>query len=270
MRRTTLGLTVLVLVLAVHSGATGQGNGDVATVTVLHALPEFVADVYVNGELTLDGFEPETATDPLPLPPGDYQIDIREVGAPPDSDPVLSSTATIEAGQNVSIIARLTTEGLPELVVFENDVSAAKAGKARLVVRHAAGAPSLAVQVDDKPRFGELESGGEAVGQFAAGAHSIEFMVAETSEPVLGPADLSLNEGTAQIVYAVGSLEEDSLDLMIQTIDDLASAPSGVLTGNGGLAENPGFPLWGFGLMVLLAVSGVWSALVLVRKGGAR
>src|SRR5438093_3900940 len=100
-----------------------QANPVTATVTVLHALPGFTADVYVNGKLTLSGFKPETATDPLALPPGRYKIDIRDVGAEPTAKPVLSGAVTLTAGQNLSIIAGLTAQGDPELNVFQNDLT---------------------------------------------------------------------------------------------------------------------------------------------------
>jgi hypothetical protein len=266
MRRTAGVLLTTLLFTAIGAGPAAGGKSESATVTVLHALPGFVADVYVNGQLTLDGFQPETATDPLSLPAGSYEIEVRDVGAAADSEPVLAWSGAIEGGQNLSIIARLTEEGQPELAIFENDVSSVSPGKSRLVVRHAAGAPTFRVFVDDRAKFDSLASGGEAAAQFRAGNHSIEFMLETSSDSVLGPADLRLSEGTAQIVYAVGSLEGESLDVMIQTISGLASSPSGVLTGDGGSAGTPHFPLWAVAVMAVLAMSAAWSIGSLVRQ----
>jgi hypothetical protein len=48
----------------------------------------------------------------------------------------------------------------------------------------------------------------------------------------------------------VGSAQADTLDLMVQAVHGLHSAPSGVLTGDGGLGAEPGFPSWAVALMV--------------------
>ena len=73
--------------------------------------------------------------------------------------------------------------------------------------------------------------------------------LAGENQAVLGPADLNLAEGTATIVYAWGSAEDGNLDLAVQTIDGLHSAPSGVPGGEtGAAAADDAAPLWAFGL----------------------
>ncbi len=84
----------------------------------------------MNGELTLSGFEPETATDPLELPPGRYVIEIRDVGADPTSEPALAGSVRLRTGQNLSIIAGLSVAGEPELNVFKNPLSPVPPGRA--------------------------------------------------------------------------------------------------------------------------------------------
>ncbi len=58
-------------------------------------------------ELTLADFEPGTITDPLPLPAGEYAIDVREAGAEASADPAITAAATLEGGSNVSLVAHL-------------------------------------------------------------------------------------------------------------------------------------------------------------------
>lgn len=99
--RAFLVLVVIVAMAPVWAAFEAQARPARTTVTVLHALPGFTADVYVNGKLTLSGFEPETATDPLELPPGRYRIAIRDVGAAPTSEPALAGTVTLKAGENL-------------------------------------------------------------------------------------------------------------------------------------------------------------------------
>ena len=58
-------------------------------------------DVYVNGDLTLEGFTFGSVTDPLELPAADYDIEIFPGGADPEADePALSDTVTLPAGAN--------------------------------------------------------------------------------------------------------------------------------------------------------------------------
>ena len=64
-----------------------------------------------------------------------------------------------------------------------------------------------------------------------AGTVSAAVAAAGTTEPVIGPADLDLKEGTATFVHAIGSLQDSTLGLVAFTVSDLHSAPSGVPSG---------------------------------------
>jgi hypothetical protein len=73
---------------------------------------------------------------------------------------------------------------------------------------------------------------------------------AGTTEPVIGPADVPVAEGQATIVYAIGSLEEGSLGVAVQTIGGLHSAPGSVPAGSGGLADTgSSAPVWALALV---------------------
>lgn len=54
---------------------------------------------------------------------------------------------------------------------------------------------------------------------------------------------LTLKEGTATIVYAIGSAEDKNLSLVAQTISGLHSAPGDVPSGDGG-AAGTGLQTW--------------------------
>src|SRR5690606_18078000 len=91
-----------------------------------------------------------------------------------------------------------------------------------------------------------------------AGTVSADVVLAGTEDVVLGPADLNLAEGTNTIVYAWGSAADANLDLAVQTIDGLHSAPEGVPSGQGGLADN--------GALMILALAGVAGAVAASRR----
>jgi hypothetical protein len=261
----TWGFGVFVLVLGFAAPAWGALTKPApAIVTVLHALPDFTADVYVNGELTLSGFEPETATDPLELPAGEYTIEIRDVGAAATSKPALKGAVQLKAGQNVSIIAGLTRDGAPALNVFANDLSRVPAGRARLIVRNVADMPSFGVRLDGDLVLKKVRNSGEATKEVGAGVYS--FKTTSSSGARIGPHELVLEEGTADIVYTVGSAEDGTLDLMFQTIKGLQNSPGSVLTGDGGFASPPGFPGWATTTIAIAALCFLGSFIVLLRR----
>lgn len=221
-----------------------------ASVMIVHGLPGFTADVYLNGELLLDGFKPTSTAGPLQLDPGSYRVGIREVGASPNSPPVLSATLRLSSRSNVSIVAHLTKSGDPTLSVFHNTFEQIAAGRSLLYVRNVAAVAPLSVRLDDRLVKRGLREGGEWGVATAPGRHMIAFGSGAANEVLIPPTDIRLDEGVAQIVYVVGSAKADNLDLMVQAVHGLHSAPSGVLTGDGGLGAEPGFPFWAVALMV--------------------
>jgi hypothetical protein len=224
--------------LAVTAGALAFGPAtaavaaDDATVVVVHGIPDTDVDVYVNDDLTLDNFTFSTVTDPLTLPAGDYAIAIRAADAEATADPILEADATLEAGDNVSIVAHLNADGDPVITPFANDVSNTSAGEGRLVVRHTAAAPAVDVLAGGEAVFSDLTNPNEEQADLAAATVSASVALAGTTDPVIGPADVPVVEGQATIVYAVGSAEAENLDVLVQTIDGLESAPASVDTGN--------------------------------------
>lgn len=252
MRKLLVALAGIALLgLALTGTASAQaGNG---TVTVIHGVPGLTVDVYVNGEPTLTDFAPQTVTDPISLPAGEYEIEIRGAGEPADSEPAIAGTASLPAGANASIVAHLDAEGAPTLSVFVNDMAPTAAGNGRLVVRHTAAAPAVDVLAGGSPIFENLANPNEAKADVPADTYSASVAATGTTDPVIGPADVPVAEGQATIVYAVGSLEDASLGVVVQTIGGLHSAPSSVPSGSGGLAaDSAGISAW----MIALAAAG--------------
>jgi len=247
--RALVGLTVGATGALLALGATpAMADNHTATISVLHAVPETPVDVYANGELLLDDFEPGTLTDPQELPAGAYDIQVFPADAPDGSGEALfGGSAEVPAGANATVVAHLAEDGTPTLTPFVNDTSAVEAGQARVTVRHTAAAPAVDVRAGGDPVFENLTNPKEAKADLPAATVKADVVLAGTGTVALGPADLNLKEGTATIVYAVGSAEEETLELVAQTITGLHSAPGGVPSGSGGLADR--------------GLSGAWYAL---------
>ncbi len=177
-------------------------------------------------------------------------------------------TVTLAAGGNYTATANLDAEGSPTANFYTNDVSTVEAGKSRLTVRHTAAAPAVDVLAGGAPVVENLSNPGEATLTTDPGTIAAAVAATGTTAPVIGPADLTLAEGTATIVYAWGSLEAGNLALATQVIEGLHSDPSAVPGAQAGPAaqDNTGTIL-GAGAVGLVLLSG---AAVAARMRTAR
>lgn len=266
MKRTAVALTGG-LALAVAAAVPAMADNHESAVSVLHGVPGLTVDVYVNGEEAIPDFAPGTLTDPLTLAAGSYDIDVYADGSDPEADEPAISAQGIEVpgGANLTLVAHLGADGTPTLSAFANDTSQLEAGEARLTVRHTAAAPAVDVRAGGEAVIQALENPNEQVLDLPAGTVSADVVAAGTDTVVLGPADVPLNEGTNTIVYAWGSLDDDNLDLAIQTIDGLHGDPGGVPSGEAGLVGGNTAALW-----ILAAAGAAGVALASRRLADAR
>ena len=225
---------VLALALAPAALAMPAHAADEATVSILHGVPGATVDVYANGDSLLTNFKPGTLTDPVMLPAGDYDLKVTAAGAGADGDAVIEAKdVAVPAGANITVVAHLDASGKPVLTPFVNDTSPIDAGQARITVRHTAAAPAVDVRANGKVAFKGLTNPNEVKADLPAGTISADVVLAGTDTVAIGPADVALKEGTNTIVYAWGSADQDNLDLAVQTISGMHSAPGGVPAGGG-------------------------------------
>ncbi len=209
-------------------------NVPTSQVKVVHGIPGLTVDVYVNGELTLPGFEPKTIAGPLTLPADDYTIEIFAAVASPAASSAdrsdaaaISVTPTVPGNADLSLVAHLDAAGTPVLSAFVNDVSKVANGTTgRVVIRHTAAAPSV-----------DIVAGGAAVGnlvditngeqeQIDLPADSYPTGIAATgTTAVLVDAPVTVRPGQGVIVYAIGDLAGGTFDLIVETVGGLALAP---------------------------------------------
>ncbi|QFG67400.1 DUF4397 domain-containing protein [Ornithinimicrobium pratense] len=245
MKRTAVALTGG-LALAVTAAVPALADSHESSVSVLHGVPGLTVDVYVNGEEAIPDFAPGTLTDPLTLAAGSYDVAVYPDGSDPEADePAISAEGLeVPGGANLTLVAHLAADGTPTLAAFANDTSQLEAGESRLTVRHTAAAPAVDVRAGGEAVIQALENPNEQVLELPAGTVSADVVAAGTDTVVLGPADLALAEGTNTIVYAWGSLDDDTLDLAVQTIDGLHGDPGGVPGGEAGLMGSGSTVLW--------------------------
>ncbi|CAM3568094.1 DUF4397 domain-containing protein [Occultella aeris] len=258
----TLGIAVLVL-----AAAPAAADSHTASLSVLHGVPDLTVDVYVNGELTLDDFTPGELAGPLDLEPGTYTVAITAADAADDSAPAIGPVdLPLEAGMDYTAVAHLDAEGsTPTATLFTNDHTPTAAGEGRLTVRHVAAAPAVDVLAGGTAVISGLANPEESSLDLPAGTVSAAVAAAGTTDPVIGPADVTVAEGVGTIVYAWGSLEAGNLALATQTIEGLHSTPDGVPTGQVQVIEkSSSVALWagGAAALVLVMALGVRRAAV--------
>lgn len=185
-----------------------------------------------------------------------------------------TETVAIDAGDitlpdagNFAVIAHLDADGNPALAVFESDASNTAAGEGRLTIRHAAAAPSVDILANGDVAFANVTNGNGGTADLAAGVISASvFPTGETEPVVVGPADLDVTEGEHLLVYAVGSLDDDSLTVLTETITGLHTAPAEVNTANAlPSSGNNAVALTLIGGIALLAAGGATLAVRRVR-----
>ncbi|MFS0867196.1 DUF4397 domain-containing protein [Microbacterium sp. 179-B 1A2 NHS] len=261
-----LGAAIAVTAFAPATAATS----DTADLAVLHGIPDTPVDVYVDGELTIDDFEPGDLGGPLELPAGTYAVALTAADAEDDSEPVLGPIdLTLEGGMNYTAVAHLDAAGEPTAALFTNDTSETAAGEGRLTVRHVAAAPAVDILAGGEAVVTGLENPDEASLDLAAGTISAAVALEGTTDPVIGPADVEVQEGVLTMVFAWGNAEDGNLDLAVQTVEGLHSNPDGVNTGSAGLVAENGGSIWllagGAGL-----IAAVVGGAVVVRTATAR
>jgi hypothetical protein len=244
MRKFAAALAVAVVAGGVSFATASPAMAATSEVSVVHGIAGQPVDVYVNGTKTLENFKPGEVKGPLELEQGSYDLALTKPGEPIGSAILKLDDAAIPGGADVSIVAHLDAAGTPKITAFANDTSKLAAGKARLVVRHTAAAPAVDVRAGGTPVFTNLTNPNEAKADIAAGTVKADVVLAGTSTVAIGPADVALAEGTSTIVYAYGSAEGKTLALAVQTISGLHSAPGGVPSGDGGLADERGLGMW--------------------------
>lgn len=256
MRKTFVALLSVALLTATATMAFGQsGQGQVI---VVHGVPGLAVDIYVNGELTFENSEFGDVFGPLDLPAGDYQIEIYPTGADPETDdPALSGSAALPAGAAATIAAYLQAGGAPTLGVFVEDNSGIAAGNARVTARHLADFGAVDILANDSAVFSGVANGQGGDADVPAATYNIKITAAGDPETVAFDADVALAAGTNTIAYAIGSVQGESFQVVAAALTGLGQPPTGVPTGNAGLAAESGLVVPAiFGALAVIALAG--------------
>ena len=210
MTKRIIGLAVaLATTMALFGAAPAQASGTPKfTLNVVHGIPGLAVDVCVNGAKAIIGFQPGDVVSGVRLPEGEYRLKVTPAGERCGAA-VLSATADLAGGRhrNYTVVANLDNHGSPNLALFRNNTRRTEAGEARLVVRHTADAPAVNVWANGSAlnRGRQFVWGEQRRFDVPEGNYEVFVSLARRSDPVIGPADVSLKAGTSYQVYAWGN-----------------------------------------------------------------
>ena len=194
------------------------GSNGLASITLVHGVPDLLVDIYVNGGSPVEDVAFTTVAT-VPGQKGKNSVAIRAANAPANSDPVLARTFYLRENQSKSVVAHLSADGSPRVTVFANDQSPLTPGTARVTVRHTAAAPAVDIVVDNSATLVPgLANPRQAKADVPAGDYLVDVRAAGTTTAVLDDAPLTLDPGTNTIVYAIGSLSGGSFTVAAQVL----------------------------------------------------
>lgn len=216
--------------------------------------PELPVDVSLNGACALPDFRFGEVVGPVAVAADTYDIEIApaDADAPCSADALISAPGIVlEDGVSYSIVAHLTEDGMPTASVFVNDTTQRKR-VAIVNVFHTAAAPAVDIKLKRSfPRWlraawiRDLANGEQAAAPVWQGDYSVKIFPAGARDPVFGPVDLSLEGETAYLVYAVGSLANETFTLLVAAVEDMPMTKAFVVHGIPGedLGLDPDLPV---------------------------
>ena len=216
MKRVLAGIAAIAAIMVAPGAANAQ---DDTQVTLLHGIPGATVDVYVDGAPVISGFEPG-ATQDLTAFAGVTLANV-EVKLAGTEDVVIGPVAelAVPASGNWTIIAHLDAEGNPAITPFENNTAMTADGQGRLTVRHAAAAPAVDLVVGDARPIEGAANGASAELDLPAGEIAGAQLAPAGGDPIVDVPTVNLKAGTNLIVYAVGSLADDTFTFLTQEIE---------------------------------------------------
>jgi hypothetical protein len=184
-------------------------------------------DVYVDGEVTVEGAEYPTATGFLELQAGTYDIAIAPAGTSVDDAVIGPAEFTLEPDVYTTIAAvGSVEEGSLDITTFTEPVDDIDEGNARVTFLHAvADGPIVDVYGSDillvqSLRFPGPAADGAFTRQLPAGLYNFELTLAENPSALLSDTveDVRMAEGEQYLVVAIGTVD-DPEGFYIITID---------------------------------------------------
>ena len=231
-----VGALMLVLLLT-PPGTRAATEAQAGTVTVVQAVPGRTVDVRVDGKQVQGAAGVGELLGPLRLPAGSHEVTFTDSSGEVD----VTSTLTVKAGSTSDVVLHrpAAVDGQPVVSSYGTPTEPIGPGKARVLVAHTATVAPADVRVDGQTVFTNIANGEFATADVPAGTHEVELLpTGSTTQPILGPIDLTVAAGTVSMVYAVGNPRDGSMEVILHSgrlSADGSVVPDTIRTGSAGL-----------------------------------
>jgi hypothetical protein len=222
------------------AGCVVSAGASAADVYIVHGIPgddlgldpHLPVDISVDGACAFPGVRLGEVLGPAPLEAGTYEVGIS---LPDSANPCGGALAVTDAvgisvAETAVLVANLDVNGAPRISKFTTKTAPIDADEARVTAYHTAAAPSVDLRV--KPDSGGdvvavisgLENGEQSFpAELPAGAYLIRISPSPARDAGFGHpvAEIPVNlaGGAAYALFAIGSLENDTFDVVPLVID---------------------------------------------------
>ncbi|MBV9831841.1 MAG: DUF4397 domain-containing protein [Marmoricola sp.] len=209
-----------------------------SSVDLVQALPGATVSVQVDGRTVGSQLSLGKVVGPVALAVGAHEVRFEPTGGAPAT----AATITVESGSvhDVVLHAPADPSGDPVVSVFRTPDAPIAAGKARVLLAHAAEVGAGDIWVDGQKAFTSITNGQYAQADVPAGPHSVAIRPAgQTGKPILGPLSVDLAAGTVTLAYAVGNPAQGGMSVVAHAVrlePDGSVTPLRIHTGSAGLA----------------------------------
>ncbi len=202
---------------------------------ILHSVPDFDADIYLDGKLLASGVQTGGVLSPIPGS-GEVEIFAASDDAPvttDERDDVAVLSASAPAG---GVVVAHVADGAPTITNFDSDLGAVSAGEGRLALRHVAPVGPATITIDGEEVAAGVASGEGLETNVTAGPHDV--LVTADDGTVLFQGTVDVPEGELTTAFVGAGDERNAVDVVVRRIQGLDSAPAGVPSGTSGLTDS--------------------------------
>ncbi len=202
-----LGIVLSAFLLAAGTGTSQAGKAS-GKVFVVQAVPDKTVTISVDGRELKGAVEVGDVVGPLSLREGEHDLVLTS------DEWSVTTTVQVRAGKVHDLVLHSPASRQGDPVVSTYTVPTKPIGprKARVVLAHTATAPPADVRVDQQTVFTNIANGEYAEADVSAGSHKVALLPSgSTRGAFLGPLDVTLQNKTVTMVYAVGSPKDNSM-----------------------------------------------------------
>ena len=207
MKRVLMGLAAIAAMTCIPQTTSAQSAADL---TLVHGIPGTTVDLSVDGTVVIDAFVPGSLANISSF--AGQTLQNVTVTDDATGDIVIGPVASLvipDSGSH-SLVAHLDAAGVAVLSTFENNAEPTATGDARLTLRHTAEAPAVDLIIGDQRPIVDAINGQSAELELPAGSLT-DAQLAPTGDVAIAEiATLDLAANTNTIVYAVGSVDDDT------------------------------------------------------------